>query len=157
MFEGLFGTSYNPSKDIPDQTGKVFFVTGAYSGLGYVTTRHLARHGAKVYLACRSEDRTLAAIAKLEEEVPEIKGKERLRFIQVDMGNMQSVKRAAEEFIQKEKRLDVLRASQYHSEPYSADLHHHPVHNAGRLTTPYQMTEEGVELSMAVKYVTMML
>ena len=111
MLEGLFGASYNPSKDIPDQTGKVFLVTGAYSGIGYVTTKELARHGAKVYLACRSEDRALAAIEKLEGEVSEIKGKDRLHFIQVDMGNMQSVKRAAAEFIQKEKRLDVLRVS----------------------------------------------
>ncbi|VDC05280.1 unnamed protein product [Peniophora sp. CBMAI 1063] len=134
MLDFLFGPSYNPSKDIPDQTGKVFFITGAYSGLGYETTKELAKHGATVYLACRTEDRAVAAIAKLEEEVPEIKGKDRLHFIQVDMGNMQSVKRAAEEFVQKEKRLDVL------------------LHNAGRLTTPYKMGEEGVELTMAVNY-----
>ncbi|KZV71192.1 NAD-P-binding protein [Peniophora sp. CONT] len=136
MLESLFGISYNPSRDVPNQTGKVFFITGAYSGIGYATTKELARHGAKVYLACRTEDRALAAITKLEEEVPDIKGKDRLHFIQVDMSNMRSVKRAAEEFIQKERRLDVL------------------LHNAGRLTSAYEMSEEGVELTMAVNYLS---
>lgn len=154
MLESLFGISYKPSRDVPDQAGKVFFITGAYSGIGYATTKELARHGAKVYLACRSEDRALAAITKLEEEVPDIKGEDRLHFIQVDMSNMRSVKRAAEEFVQKEKRLDVLRAFIYSSSYILLTHGHYSVHNAGRLTSAYEMSEEGVELTMAVKCVT---
>jgi hypothetical protein len=39
--------------DIPDQTARTALVTGANSGLGFVTSLELARHGARVVLACR--------------------------------------------------------------------------------------------------------
>lgn len=43
--------------DIPDQQGRTAVVTGANTGIGYVTARELARVGAHVVLACRSEQR----------------------------------------------------------------------------------------------------
>ncbi len=43
-------------------------VTGANSGLGYVTARELAKLGAKVTLACRNAERGRKAIEKLRRE-----------------------------------------------------------------------------------------
>jgi len=119
---------YDPSRDIPDLAGKVFLVTGAKyvplvllhsyaqiytwhsSGIGYETAKHLAAHGATVYLACRSEERANAAIVRIEAAVPDVKGQDRLKFLQIDMGDTHSVRRAAEEFMERETRLDVLGA-----------------------------------------------
>ncbi|WP_426365251.1 oxidoreductase [Streptomyces sp. E-08] len=55
---------------IPDQTGRTTVVTGANSGLGYVTARELARRGAHVVLTARNADRGRAALDRLRGELP---------------------------------------------------------------------------------------
>ena len=62
-----------------DLRGKHFVVTGANTGLGYATTRELAKMGAKVTLACRSADKGQQAVDKikveaLEKPVKEVRG-----------------------------------------------------------------------------------
>lgn len=51
-----------------DLRGKHFVVTGANTGLGYITSRELAKMGAKVTLACRSSTRAQEAVDKLRQE-----------------------------------------------------------------------------------------
>ena len=56
-----------------DLVGRSILVTGANTGIGRVTAVELARRGAKVTLACRSEERTrpvLDEIAQLGGEAP---------------------------------------------------------------------------------------
>jgi len=55
---------------MPDQTGRTAVVTGANSGLGYVTARELARHGARVVLAVRNQAKGEAALATLLADAP---------------------------------------------------------------------------------------
>ena len=46
-------------------SGKVVVITGASSGLGEVTARHLAALGARVVLAARRKDKLDALVAEL--------------------------------------------------------------------------------------------
>ncbi|TQJ52932.1 short subunit dehydrogenase [Streptomyces sp. SLBN-115] len=78
--------------DIPDQGGRTAVVTGANSGLGYVTARELARKGARVVLACRSETRGREAVRRLHEEVPRAKAELR----RLDLGDLASVREFAD-------------------------------------------------------------
>ena len=55
---------------IPDLSGRTLIVTGGNSGLGLETTRELARHGARVVLACRSLEKARAAIARHSRREP---------------------------------------------------------------------------------------
>lgn len=75
-------------RDIPDQSGRTAVVTGANSGLGYVTSRELARKGARVVLACRSEARGTEAVRRLRAEVP---GAE-VELGRLDLGDLASVR-----------------------------------------------------------------
>ncbi|KAH9921374.1 hypothetical protein B0H21DRAFT_701637, partial [Amylocystis lapponica] len=104
---GWFSKSFDPAADLPDLTGKVIIVTGGSSGIGYATLQHLARHGAKVYMAARSEAKAQAALARLEAEgvAP---GNGTVRWLPLDLCDPRNAQKAAEEFMAKEKRLDVL-------------------------------------------------
>jgi len=54
-------------KDIPSLQGKVAIVTGANTGIGKVTARELLKNGAKVYIACRNEEKAEKAINELKQ------------------------------------------------------------------------------------------
>lgn len=77
------------------------------SGIGYATIRHLARRGAKVYMAARNEQKAKAAIERLQAEGlgP---GNGVVLWHKLDLSDPRAVKQSAEEFMQREERLDVL-------------------------------------------------
>ncbi|KAH7930284.1 NAD(P)-binding protein [Leucogyrophana mollusca] len=105
---GLFGSShFNPVSDLPDLSGKVILVTGGNAGIGRSTVKHLARHGAKVYMAARNEGKAKEAIAQLQAEGlgP---GNGEVLFLQLDLADPRNAKKAAEELMSKEKRLDIV-------------------------------------------------
>ena len=79
------------------------------SGIGYHTVQQLARKGAKVYIAWRSEARVKAAIERLRAEGLE-PGNGAIEWLQLDLGDPRKVKESAEKFAEKETRLDVLGA-----------------------------------------------
>ncbi|KAJ7612679.1 NAD-binding protein [Roridomyces roridus] len=97
-------SKFKPERDIPDLSGKIVLVTGGNAGIGYHTVKHLLLKNAKVYLAGRSREKGTAAVERLEQET----GGKTAIFIQLDLADLASVRRAATEFLALESRLDVL-------------------------------------------------
>lgn len=134
-----FRPKWTPAK-MDDHSGKVVLVTGANSGTGYETAKAYYDHGAKVYVACRSEERANAAIVAIREGGSRnIRGEMVyksstsspgvLEYINLDLSDLNSVDAAARAILAKEARLDVLFA------------------NAGIMATPPgQFTAQGYAL-----------
>ena len=118
---------WSPS-DIPDLTGRTAVVTGANSGLGKETTRELARKGARVVMACRSEDRARRARAEILRDVGEADVVVEL----LDLASLDSVRQFAETVRSTYDRLDVLYC------------------NAGIMAIPRSETADGFETQFGV-------
>ncbi|HEX4106824.1 MAG TPA: oxidoreductase [Solirubrobacteraceae bacterium] len=118
------------SADIPDQHGRVAVVTGANSGLGLITARELAAHGAHVVLACRNGQRGRDAIELIRGRVPDAD----LELGSLDLGSLASVRAFAERFHADHDRLDLL------------------VNNAGVMAPPRRLTADGFELQLGTNH-----
>ncbi|KAJ7204867.1 NAD(P)-binding protein [Mycena rebaudengoi] len=92
-----------PERDMPNLSGKITMVTGGNTGIGYETVKQLLIKDATVYLAARSEAKGMDAIKKLEQET-----KKSAIFLQLDLADLNSVRQAADFFLEREKKLDIL-------------------------------------------------
>lgn len=115
--------------DVPDQTGKTVFITGANTGIGYDSARVLALRGARVLLGCRDESKANDAIGKIQA----LKADAEVVWIPLDLASLDSIANAAS-LVGKESKLDAL------------------VNNAGVMTPPKSMTEDGFELQFGVNH-----
>lgn len=121
--------SYYTEYDVPDQTGKTVFITGANTGIGFETARVLAVKGAKVLMGCRSEEKANEAI----EKITAINKHAELVWVPLDLTSLKSVSHAVDTVL-KEERLDVL------------------INNAGVMVPPKTLTEDGFELQFGVNH-----
>ena len=84
--------------------GKTVLVTGANTGIGRSTAQALAARGAKVFLACRSEPKTRLVIGEISAQT----GNTQLEFLELDLGDLSSVKACASTFLSTAEPLHVL-------------------------------------------------
>lgn len=84
----------------------LLFHAGASSGVGEQLASILYQHNAKVYVAARSEAKASKAIEKIKSTHPASKGE--LVYLHLDLNDLTTTKRSAEDFLGKEDRLDVL-------------------------------------------------
>lgn len=107
--------------------GKNILVTGANTGIGRITAEVLARRGAKVTLACRSEEKTRPVL----DGIRAAGGK--ADFLDLDLADLDSVRTAAKTWLERDEPLHVL------------------VNNAG-LAGHRGTTKQGFELTFGVNH-----
>jgi NAD(P)-dependent dehydrogenase (short-subunit alcohol dehydrogenase family) len=118
------------AQDIPDQSGRVALVTGANSGLGYHTALELARRGARVVVASRSDVRGKEAVARIIAEVPTAD----LDLRGLDLADLASVRAFADGVRASYPSLDLL------------------INNAGVMAIPRQVTADGFEMQFGTNH-----
>ena len=113
---------------MPRLGGRVAVVTGGNSGIGRATATELARHGARVMIACRNVERGKQAADDIRERVPEAD----IEVRYIDLADMTAVR----EF----------------GEGYDGPLHL-LVNNAGVMGTPHRkVTANGFELQFGTNH-----
>ncbi|GMR40887.1 hypothetical protein PMAYCL1PPCAC_11082 [Pristionchus mayeri] len=111
--------------------GKVAVVTGGNTGIGLETVRELNKRGAKVYMLCRSEQRAAAAKEQLIKSGCD---DSRLIYVNCDLSSKENIRKCAERMTQLESHIDIL------------------VNNAGLLTSKYEKTVDGHEMTWGTNY-----
>jgi NAD(P)-dependent dehydrogenase (short-subunit alcohol dehydrogenase family) len=116
--------------DIPDQSGRTILITGANSGLGLRSAEALARAGAHVLMACRSETKAKTA----SDAVREVASGTPPTVVRLDLSDLGSVRTCAAEVLEIAPRVDVL------------------MNNAGVMAIPLERTPEGHEMQFATNH-----
>jgi len=126
---------------MPDQSGRIALVTGANSGLGLESARALLAKGAQVVLACRTLAK--AEQARRDLQAAEVtagldsmntSSEDRIALLELDLADLGSVRRAAQQLAASHSRLDLL------------------LNNAGVMAPPRTLTAQGFELQFGVNH-----
>ena len=110
--------------------GKTVIVTGANTGIGLETAVDMAERGARVILACRSEERGEKAAVKVQRRT----GNGKVRYMHLDLASLKSIRSFADSVLRSEKNIDIL------------------INNAGIALSSPQLTEDGFEAHMGVNH-----
>lgn len=110
--------------------GKVVIITGCNTGIGKECALDIAARGARVYMACRDQEKCEQA----RREIVNRTGNTNVFNRKLDLSSLQSVRDFAAEFLKEEKRLDIL------------------INNAGIMSVPRQINQDGHELHFAVNH-----
>ncbi len=116
--------------DIPDEKGRIAVITGANGGLGLESARALARAGAHVVMAARNQEKAAAALADIRTGVPDAS----LELVELDLGSLESVRRAAAQILAAHGRIDIL------------------LNNAGVMAVPEGTTADGFEIQFGTNH-----
>jgi len=126
----MFGrNTFDPSKDIPDLSGRTYIVTGGSAGIGYGICAHLLQHNpAKLYLLGNKEQH----LAEAQEGLAKFGDTSKIETIQVDLQDLHQTDRVAKDLATRLTSLDGL------------------VCNAGIGVGEYSETADGIDSHMQI-------
>ena len=126
--------SFKPIHDIPQLDGKVILVTGGNIGLGQQCILEYSRHNpALIYLAARSAAKAQVAIEEIKQKLGP-SNTVSIKFLELDLSSLASVRTAAAKVIAEVDRLDILML------------------NAGIMASAPGLTQDGYEVQFGVNY-----
>jgi NAD(P)-dependent dehydrogenase (short-subunit alcohol dehydrogenase family) len=134
VLEATFGAT-STTEDVlsgVNLKGKRILVTGASAGLGVETARSLAAHGAQVVGAARDLNKGKAATEQVRKDAASNGGS--FELIELDLGNLKSVRACADRLLAKGDAFDVVIA------------------NAGVMATPQGKTADGFETQFGTNH-----
>lgn len=111
-----------------DLRGTTVAITGPTSGLGEAAAEWLARLGANLVLVARNPDKA----TRLAERLTEQTGNQNISCVIADLGDFESVRRAAGQISERHGSVDAL------------------IHNAGALFNERRTQSDGIEATVAV-------
>ena len=116
--------------EMPRLDDKLAVVTGANRGLGLEISQGLAGAGATVVMACRDPQKAREAVQEIRRRVPQA----RLEVMSLDLADLASVRRFAQEFKARYTRLDIL------------------CNNGSAIMVPLQKTRDGFEMHIGTNH-----
>ncbi|MCJ1264659.1 hypothetical protein MMC22_004533 [Lobaria immixta] len=126
------GNKFNPNKDIPDLSGKVYIVTGGTAGIGFGIVAHILQHNAsKIILLSQKEEHANEAVEELEKYGDTNK----VQWIQCDLKDLKQTDAVAKQ-LKDEKQIDAL------------------ILNAGEGVGKYNETVDGLDSHFQVNYLS---
>lgn len=114
---------------LPDLSGKTYLITGGNSGIGFEAAKYLSNAGGNIILAARTEQKGARAVEALS-----AKAKGEVSLLLLDLADLSSVRRAADETRGKMTAIDGL------------------INNAGIMQTPQQKTADGFEMQLGTNH-----
>jgi NAD(P)-dependent dehydrogenase (short-subunit alcohol dehydrogenase family) len=115
------------ARQLADQTGRTFVVTGANSGIGLEAARELVGRGADVVLAVRDTTKGEEAAGRLE-------GPGSTRVVELDLSDLDQVAECAAALLDRNDEFSAL------------------ICNAGVMGGPFMLTPQGFERQMATNH-----
>jgi len=110
--------------------GRVCLITGATAGIGREAAFQLARMGATLVLAGRSEERCVSAVRLIKEQT----GNPSVGYLVADLSLQSEIKKLAEDFQSRHGQLHVL------------------LNNAGVINFPRRESADGIEMTFALNH-----
>ncbi len=134
-WSNIFAMIRNNRKDpelcVDDFKGKIVVITGATSGIGYITARKYASKGANLLAINRNEEKS----EKLRREIESEFGV-RCDYKIADLSNLKDIFRVSKELVELDAPIDLI------------------IHNAGVYLTKRELTTDGFEKVLVVHYLS---